>query len=207
MKPSTEHRRSDFTDFTNLITRDWPYPLDDLRKPNPDDTEFVEVKGFPQYMISKHGRVKNKRTNRLLKPYFSAGPRWGVQLTVSKGQQRKQMVDALVLKSWKNIDFSLRDINVEHIDGNTLNCELKNLRFQDFHHLYQDRESRVKIVTEYKGKTKEWNSLQLCAKRFFLPEYYLSTLIKFEDEFKLGEVTFKCTRETLKDRYPEDFLN
>lgn len=82
---------------------------------------WVDVKDTDNYEVSNMGRVRNKKTGRILKPQLN---RDGGYHRVNINAQHRY-VHRLVADSFYDCDITNKDVN--HIDGNKHNNALPNL--------------------------------------------------------------------------------
>ena len=88
--------------------------------------EWLDIKDYPNYEVSNLGRIRNKKTNRLLhfdQPYKYAR----VCLRQDKKRQRNLMVHRLVYCTFHD-DYDLDGFVIDHIDADTANNRLDNLQ-------------------------------------------------------------------------------
>ena len=105
---------------------------------------WVRVKGHPNYEISNFGRVRNRRTGRVLVPVLNRkGGYYRVKL-----DGVRYYVHRLVLLSFFNMDGEGLDVN--HIDGDKLNNHLTNLewvtRKENIRHAHDNDLVYVRVV-------------------------------------------------------------
>lgn len=84
---------------------------------------WMTVKGLPNYEVSNEGRVRNRRTMRVLKPYLN---RPGGYPRVSLNDGKEYYVHTLVANNFYARGVHKGDI-VLHSDGNKLNNHVSNL--------------------------------------------------------------------------------
>lgn len=89
------------------------------------EEQWVGKLGYPGYLISNYGRVRNIKTNRILKPSIACGY-YKIRLS-HQGQVQDFIIHRLVyeLFSGKRIPDTCV---IDHIDGNKLNNHIDNLR-------------------------------------------------------------------------------
>ena len=88
--------------------------------------KWLDIKDYPNYEVSNLGRIRNKKTNRLLhfdQPYKYAR----VCLRKDKKTQKNLMVHRLVYCTFHN-DYDLDGFVIDHIDADTTNNRLDNLQ-------------------------------------------------------------------------------
>ena len=82
---------------------------------------WLDIRDHPNYEVSNVGRVRNKKTNRLLKPVLNReGGYYRVSLNGIRYYIHRLVADAF-------FDGDHRDMDVNHIDGDRLNNNLSNL--------------------------------------------------------------------------------
>lgn len=84
------------------------------------------IKGFPQYVVSNRGRVKNVSTGRILKPWIMDTGYAKIELW-NNGDALRFRVHRLVAEAF--ISNLRNKPTVNHIDGNPLNNASENLEW------------------------------------------------------------------------------
>ena len=79
-----------------------------------------------KYQASNYGRIRNKRTNRILKLYIGKHGYYKVGIYYNK-KIKPTEVHRLIAKTF--IDNSKNKKEVNHIDGNKLNNKIDNLEW------------------------------------------------------------------------------
>ena len=87
--------------------------------------KWICILDFPNYLISNYGRVRNIKSNRLLKPSIACGY-YKVRLS-DKGKASDFIIHRLVYELFSNKTIPESYI-IDHIDGNKLNNYIENLR-------------------------------------------------------------------------------
>lgn len=89
---------------------------------NLEGEEWMIIPDYPNYSVSSKGRIRNNRTNRLLKiDYSQKYPR------ISFADRKHFYVHRLVYCTFNN-DYNLEGFVIDHIDADPLNCNLENLQ-------------------------------------------------------------------------------
>lgn len=89
---------------------------------------WKSVKDFENYEVSTHGNVRNKKTNRILKPFNAAQKKYKM---VSLGAGNKRYIHRIVCQTFLENNDTARCF-VDHIDRNNQNNKLENLRWVTF---------------------------------------------------------------------------
>ncbi len=90
------------------------------------DEKWYEIKDYNRYLVSNMGRIRNKKTNILIKYDTTASyPR--TTLINDKGEKKHQSVHILVYCACNN-DYNLENFVIDHIDANKQNCKADNLQ-------------------------------------------------------------------------------
>lgn len=100
---------------------------------------WVEVEGFPRYLISNLGRVQNKITGRILKQGYT--PRgYPIISLCSDGYCISKLIHTLVVSGF--IGKISDDMTVNHIDGYKINNVVENLEIitnsENLKHAYEN---------------------------------------------------------------------
>ena len=85
--------------------------------------EWLPIDGFEEFEVSNHGRVRFKVSGLIKDPYFNAG----YMRIVLRPKTGLQYVHRLVAQAF--IPNPLNKPNVDHIDGDTKNNNISNLRW------------------------------------------------------------------------------
>lgn len=96
------------------------------------------IKEFPQYEVSECGMVRNKQTKKIKSQYVGSTGYYMVSLWVDS-KSKPQRVHRLIAMTWIENPNNYRFIN--HIDGDKLNNEIKNLEWcthlQNMRHAFE----------------------------------------------------------------------
>ena len=87
---------------------------------------WKDIEGFEQYQVSTWGRIRNKHTGVLLKPYYNKKGYLKVGLS-KNGKSHKFRVNRLVAMAFIPNIFDLPQVN--HKDGNKANNSFTNLEW------------------------------------------------------------------------------
>lgn len=86
---------------------------------------WLDIENFPNYEVSSDGKVRNKKTGRILKPQLVKGYE---RVVLSKGNVTKPAtVHRLVAGTF--FDGDHEGLHVNHIDGNKTNNFIGNLEW------------------------------------------------------------------------------
>lgn len=129
--------------------------------------KWVDVKDNPAYEVSDCGRIRNKKTGRILKTNLN--DKGYPILTLRKNnRQMTTNVHRVVAESFYDGDHYGLDVN--HIDGNKTNNKLNNLEFcsrqENIQHAFRNglkkpsRQIRIRVVET----GEEFESIRACAR-------------------------------------------
>lgn len=90
------------------------------------DELIKEIKDFPNYLITSHGRVWSKQLNNWLTPTKNRRGNH-IRLYVNLGKKHRFYIHQLVAKAFLPNPQNLPEI--DHIDGDATNNHLENLRW------------------------------------------------------------------------------
>ena len=124
---------------------------------------FLQVEGYENYSISNHGNIKNNKTNRIMKPYNDKDGYKLIDLS-KNGIRKKFKVHRLVGNAFlENHD---KKPNVDHIDENKSNNNVKNLRWATIQENKYNQGNRIDNSSGYKGVSlrKDRNKYQASIK-------------------------------------------
>ncbi len=117
---------------------------------------FVNIQGYEGYQVSNHGRVKNSKTDKILKPYLTRGY-YRVSLYNASGRKCK-LVHRLVAQAFIPNPDNKSDVN--HINGCKTDANACNLEWatasENMSHAHQNG-LRPKINTQ--GKKNGFSKL------------------------------------------------
>jgi hypothetical protein len=124
-----------------------------------DEELWIIITDYNNYSISNHGRVKNSKTNKILKPVFCANGRLFVNLCNCNGH-KTVLIHELVADAF--LEKVERKPYIDHIDCDHLNNHIDNLRFVNNKENSQNRGSDKNSTSKYKGVyfyiAKKWKA-------------------------------------------------
>ena len=123
--------------------------------------QWMQVREFPNYMISSCGRVMNIRTFRVLKPQMNYTTGYLFVVLYSNGEMSNKRIHRLVAEAFI---LNLTDLPcVDHKDRNSLNNHISNLRWCSKRQNDQNRSKQKNTTSVYKGvcfnkSKKKWTA-------------------------------------------------
>ena len=109
---------------------------------------WKSVDGYRNYEVSWFGRVRNAKTDRILKPILGSHGYFVVNL-YKQGKAKQHCIHVLVAHEWVVNPDSKR--NVDHIDGCKTNNHFENLRWATHTENAQNMKIRANTSSVYKG--------------------------------------------------------
>ena len=112
--------------------------------------EYRSITDSPNYEVSNFGNVRNKKTKFVLKPRIEKAPhcdyvRYNVHIADVDGKQRNQKIHRLVAEAFIP-KVEGKDI-IDHIDGNTENNNVSNLRWATYSENSLNSKTRIDNVS------------------------------------------------------------
>lgn len=135
-------------------------------KENLPNEVWKQISGY-NYSISNLGRIKNEKTNLLLKPSITCGY-YKVRLS-NNGKVKDFMIHHLVYCLFNEVDSIPNGYVIDHIDGDKLNNKLNNLRLitlsdNVLNALYKTKTNRsCKKVAQYDLNENLLNTFDSCS--------------------------------------------
>lgn len=86
---------------------------------------WKDIKDYPNYLVSNFGRIRNKKTNRLL--HFDENGKYSRVDLSCNGKTRHLYIHRIVYCTF-NDDYDLEGFVIDHIDNNPRNNCLSNLQ-------------------------------------------------------------------------------
>ena len=109
---------------------------------------FLPIFGYDNYFISNFGNVKNSKTNRILKP---GNHPQGYKLVSLKNNGKWKMFRVHRLVGNAFLDNPDNKPMIDHIDNNTANNNVKNLRWCSQKDNLYNQGKRINNTTGFKG--------------------------------------------------------
>ena len=138
--------------------------------------DWRSIDGYINYQVSNIGRVRNSKTGKMLKQHLGTSGYYALGL-FKKVERKYHAMHQLVAHDFLEEPDSIRDYVIDHIDHDTTNNKMYNLRCAS---LSQNQMNRVKHITseagsKYKGvfkDKKKWRaSVQHQGNRYSLGNY------------------------------------
>ena len=105
-----------------------------------------EIEGFPNYQVSNLGRVKNNKTDKILKPYKTNRGYHTIGFW-SDGKKKRLSIHRLVAKAFLPNPRNLPEVN--HINGSKADNNVRNLEWasgsNNVLHAYQTKLRKTKL--------------------------------------------------------------
>ena len=148
------------------------------------------VDGFANYEVSTHGRVRNAHTERILKPQIQTAGY--LQVCLSRNTvQKRYLVHRLVAQEF--IDNPDELPFIDHIDGDTKNNHVSNLRYASGTQNQGNRRKHASASSTFKGVT--WDSARSKWKARIVIDSKLNHLGYYDDEEEAARAYDRVARE------------
>lgn len=120
--------------------------------------EFIPIPEYPQYLISRDGRLYSTKTNKLLTLFLNNRNYPYYSLCID-GKTKNLLVSRILAYVFKDLPSLDSDLEVDHNDGNTLNFELSNL-------IVRTTQEHITKTLEQRGLRKTRESFcAICSKK------------------------------------------
>lgn len=126
--------------------------------------EWKEITDYPNYEISNLGNVKNKKLNKLLKPFIVSQRYYGIRL-FNDNKYKTFNLHRLLATIFIPNPYNFKRIH--HIDKNPLNNTLDNLRWVDKPHTskfrgvsWNTKDKKWRVRIEMNGKDTHIGSFE-----------------------------------------------
>lgn len=120
--------------------------------------EFIPIPEYPQYLISRDGRLYSTKTNKLLTLFLNNRNYPYYSLCID-GKTKNLLVSRILAHVFKDLPSLDSDLEVDHNDGNTLNFELSNL-------IVRTTQEHITKTLEQRGLRKTRESFcAICSKK------------------------------------------
>jgi len=154
----------------------------------------MEIQGFENYLLYEDGRVFNTTKMRQKKPTISKTKCGYKRYTISFGKNKKAktfLLSRLLMKHYKPDEWN-EDLQVDHINRNSLDNRLENLRMvtpsQNGHNtgIRKDNTSGLKNICFTKRKGNDRWVYQKNVNKKRISKYFktLEEAIKFKEDYE-----------------------
>ena len=153
---------------------------------------YKDIAGFPNYLVSNLGNVKNKHSNKLLKPYLTRGyPR--VSLYDADGKRCCKLVHRLVAQAFIPNPENLPVVN--HISGIKTDARVSNLEWVSYsENLSHAHSNGLRPLINTQGDNNGFSKLTLVTATEIKKLAVLGTLSQEKIATK-----FNISRSTVRD--------
>ncbi|CAL6113141.1 Conserved_hypothetical protein [Hexamita inflata] len=157
--------------------------------------EYRDISGYPNYEVSNFGQVRNKTTERILKPYQNSDGYLSVSLHLNK-IEKKHYIHQLVSKTF--IENHNNYPQIDHCDGVRSNNNVYNLRWVSHSQNQKNRNGYGDKFVFVNELPEDANDVQYYSGHFFEGYYFSETMNKlyFNNGVRIREV-----RPVIKNGY------
>ena len=135
---------------------------------------YKEVEDYPNYIIFKTGKIYSKKFKRFIKGWKQINKRYGridIKIGLCKNGKPKTFQLAVLLgKAFIYNDDPINKIQIDHIDRNTLNNDLSNLRWATLEEQARNRgihkDNKLGLRHIYKRKDTGKYSVQIARHKY-----------------------------------------
>ncbi len=136
--------------------------------------EWRAVSGYANYQVSNIGRVRNVKTERILKPFVSEAGYYRASI-YKNGEKNSPLIHRLVAQEFLEKPDS--KLNIDHIDHNTSNNCINNLRYATSSQNHANRTKKLNASSKFKGvcfrkRIDKWEaSIKVNGRTMYLGSY------------------------------------
>ena len=154
----------------------------------------MEIIDYPNYLIYPDGRVYNKKYDRFLKPHLRLNPKkpddkYYIITLSNNGKIKKFKLHRVLVQHFKPDEWNA-DLQVDHINRNSLDNRLENLRCvshsvnQQNTGIRKTNTSGVKNIS-YSKQNKLWRYEKMINKKIFYKSFKTKEeAIKFKEDYE-----------------------
>jgi len=154
------------------------------------EEEFKNIINYENYSISNFGRLKNNKTNRILKT-FLAGSGYEYCRIINEDGDKKSSIHNLVALMF--IGERPNDYDIDHKDNNKLNNNVNNLQYitksQNISKIPPQAKCRKNKTNEYYniGFNKNKNNNNIMSYKVIIKQKYLGSFKSLEEAIKIRD--------------------
>ena len=154
----------------------------------------MEIIDYPNYLIYEDGRVYSKKYNRFMKPTLWINPKradnkYYIIALSNNGKRKHFKLHRLLVQHFKHHEWN-PDLQVDHINRNSLDNRLENLRCVSHsvnsqnQHIHKTNTSGIKNIS-YDKTYNTWRYMKMINKKTFSKSFKTKEeAIEFKNEYE-----------------------